>query len=123
MQNGYALCTRAGLDSIAKHLRSLPAKQIDFLRSKLCIGIHRDVEVTDTSKDRRPLVSQAFCSAVGSYLALVEAAARDGVLVAITAIGPWQMHIICLQRLVGKASGHAAHGKRLRDSVADELVL
>ena len=49
MQNGYALCTRAGLDAIAEHLGALQPEQIDILRGKLCIGMHRDVEVTDAA--------------------------------------------------------------------------
>lgn len=64
MQNGYAQCTRAGLDVITKHLGSVSPKQVDALRGKLCIGIHRDVEVTEAAGDPRPLVSQAFCSAL-----------------------------------------------------------
>ena len=64
MKNGYALCTRAGLDSIADHLGSLQPDQLDTLRGQLRIGIHRDVEVTDTEGERGPLVSQAFCSAL-----------------------------------------------------------
>jgi hypothetical protein len=64
MQNGYALCSRSGLDAIAKHLATLDAGQLDILRGALCIGIHRDVEVTDATEEPRPLVSQAFCSAL-----------------------------------------------------------
>ena len=64
MQNGYALCTRAGLDAIAEHLGELQPEQVDILRGKLCIGVHRDVEVTDAAGEHRPLVSQAFCSAL-----------------------------------------------------------
>lgn len=64
MQNGYALCTRAGLDAIAEHLRTLKPEQLDILRGKLRIGIHRDVEVTDAAGEHRPRVSQAFCSAL-----------------------------------------------------------
>ena len=64
MQNGYALCTRAGLDAIAAYLGALQSEQIDMLRGKLCIGIHRDVEVTDAEGEHRPIVSQAFCSAL-----------------------------------------------------------
>jgi hypothetical protein len=30
----------------------------------MCIGVHRDVEVTDAAGQHRPLVSQAFCSAL-----------------------------------------------------------
>ena len=64
MQNGYALCTQAGLDLITEHLRALDTQQLDALRPKLCIGIHRDVEVTEAVGENRPLVSQAFCSAL-----------------------------------------------------------
>jgi hypothetical protein len=64
MQNGYALCTRAGLDAIAAYLGALQSEQIDMLRGKLCIGVHRDVEVTDAEGGHRPVVSQAFCSAL-----------------------------------------------------------
>jgi hypothetical protein len=64
MQNGYALCTRAGLDAIAEYLDALQPEQVDTLRGKLCIGMHRDVEVTDAAGAHRPLVSQAFCSAL-----------------------------------------------------------
>jgi hypothetical protein len=64
MQNGYALCTRVGLDAIADHLGALQPEQVDILRGKLCIGLHRDVEVTDAAGEHRPLVSQAFCSAL-----------------------------------------------------------
>jgi hypothetical protein len=64
MQNGYALCTRAGLDAIAEHLGKLQPEQVNILRGKLCIGVHRDVEVTDAAAEHRPLASQAFCSAL-----------------------------------------------------------
>ena len=64
MQNGYAQCTRAGLDAITQHLTGLRLEQVDALRGKLCIRIHRDVEVTEAAKGPRPLVSQAFCSAL-----------------------------------------------------------
>jgi hypothetical protein len=64
MKNGYALCSRAGLDAIADHLGKLRPGQVDILRGKLCIGVHRNVEVTDAPGEHRPLVSQAFCSAL-----------------------------------------------------------
>jgi hypothetical protein len=64
MRNGYALGSQTGLDAIARHLGTLPADQIDVLRGRLRIGIHRDVEVTDAAGPDRPLVSQAFCSAL-----------------------------------------------------------
>jgi len=64
MQNGYALCTRAGLDAIVKHLEKLKPEQIDILRAKLRIGMQSDVEVTDAKREPRQIVSQAFCSAL-----------------------------------------------------------
>src|SRR6202158_5463755 len=64
MLNGYALCSRAGLDAITQLLRVLRPEQVDILRGKLCIGVHSDVEVTDAAGASRPLVSQAFCSAL-----------------------------------------------------------
>jgi hypothetical protein len=64
MQNGYALCTEPGLAAISKHLAQLPADELDVLRGKLRIGLHRDVEVTEAPEPDRFLVSQAFCSAL-----------------------------------------------------------
>jgi hypothetical protein len=64
MKNGYALCTRNGLSSIAQYLCSLQPDELDILRGKLCVGVHRDVEVTDAEGQQRPIVSQALCSAL-----------------------------------------------------------
>lgn len=64
MRNGYALCSREGLAAIGNHLRSLSAAETDALRGLLRIGVHRDVEVTDADGPQRPVVSQAFCSAL-----------------------------------------------------------
>jgi hypothetical protein len=64
MRNGYALCTGAGLDAISGHLARLQPDQLDILRGKLGIGVHSDVEVTEAGGEHRPLVSQAFCSAL-----------------------------------------------------------
>jgi hypothetical protein len=50
MQNGYALCTRIGLDAIAQYLQTLQPQQLDMLRGKLRIGIHTDVEVPTTRR-------------------------------------------------------------------------
>jgi hypothetical protein len=63
MRNGYALCTQGGLDAIASLLTECDDHERDELRSQLAIGVHRDVEVTDVREKRR-LVSQAFCSAL-----------------------------------------------------------
>ena len=64
MQNGYALCSRAGLAAISDHLASLDADAIDALRGLLEIGLQWDAEVTDGTGSPGPLVSQAFCSAL-----------------------------------------------------------
>lgn len=70
-RNGYALCPRQGLDLIAGHLRVIGPKQAGTLAGKLHIGIHRDVEVTDVPDAPRPVVSQAFCSALPVAYGLV----------------------------------------------------
>jgi len=62
--NGYALATLSGLDLITAYLGSLDEGARDDLAGRLRIGIHRDVEVTDTLNRPGPLVSQAFCSAL-----------------------------------------------------------
>jgi hypothetical protein len=64
MKNGYALCTRDGLQSITAHINEQNKRGIDGLRAKLRIGFHSDVEVTDADGSERPQVSQAFCSAL-----------------------------------------------------------
>lgn len=64
MRNGYALPSAADLGRIAGHLRGLDDAARDRLRARLQIGLHWDVEATEASGTDRPLVSQAFCSAM-----------------------------------------------------------
>lgn len=64
MRNGYALCTAEGLDEITRLLAEGDNGLRDELRSRLAIGLHRNVEVTDVKESSRRLVSQAFCSAL-----------------------------------------------------------
>lgn len=64
MTNGYALCTRVGLDAIAEHLKAMRPDQLDTLSGRLRVGVHSGVEVTDVEVARRPRVSQVFCSAL-----------------------------------------------------------
>ena len=67
MRNGYALCTRAGLDAVADWMHSSLPDEIDHVRGILKVGFHRDVEVTDSISAegaRGPVVSQVFCSAL-----------------------------------------------------------
>lgn len=40
MQNGYALCSRGGLDAISRHLESLTQNETDTLSGNLRIGVH-----------------------------------------------------------------------------------
>ncbi|MGJ5207221.1 hypothetical protein [Bradyrhizobium sp. HKCCYLR20261] len=63
MTNGYALCTRSGLDTITALLAASSPEEIDALRGHLRIGIHSDVELTDAIEPMST-VSQAFCSAL-----------------------------------------------------------
>jgi hypothetical protein len=58
------LCHQAGLETITVHLARLSPHELDALRAKLCIGGQIDVEATEASGEPRPLVSQAFCSAL-----------------------------------------------------------
>jgi hypothetical protein len=62
MKNGYALCSRAGLDAISQHIEALGGDDVDALAASF--GLHRNIEVTDAPGERRPSVSQAFCSAL-----------------------------------------------------------
>jgi hypothetical protein len=64
MRNGYALCSRSGLDAISKYITTASGDEIDVLRGSLRIGIQTDVEVTDVPQGVGQLVSQAFCSAL-----------------------------------------------------------
>lgn len=62
-RNGYALPSRASLDLIADHLRTIGLEGCDALAGELRIGLHLDVEATEGASPG-PLVSQAFCSAL-----------------------------------------------------------
>jgi hypothetical protein len=73
MRNGYALCNQPGLEAISAYLAKLQPHALDALRGKLCIGVQRDVEVTDAPGEQRPFVSQAFCSALPVAYTQVEA--------------------------------------------------
>ena len=64
MENGYAMCSLVGLHAISRYLESLSEEQVKVLCGKLRIGVHSDVEVTNSPGPLRQLVSQAFCSAL-----------------------------------------------------------
>ena len=73
MKNGYALCSREGLDAISDYIRSGSSDTVDLLRAKLSIGLHHDADVTDADHPF-PTVSQAFCSALPVAYSRVPAA-------------------------------------------------
>lgn len=64
MRNGYALCTRRGLEAISQHLAELDEDRLDALRARLKIGLHWDVQTTEHPGPDLRLVTQAFCSAL-----------------------------------------------------------
>ncbi|MBS0523400.1 MAG: hypothetical protein JSS04_07155 [Proteobacteria bacterium] len=119
MKNGYALCEPEGLDAITDHLAGLNDDGLDILRSLLRIGVHRDVEVTDSDEPTRPLVSQAFCSALPvaytriararwqAFATLVlEAADEATLLAAVLNAKRGASNIVLLTRLGGGAFGN-----------------
>ena len=74
MRNGYALATRSGLDAIHAALAASDPAGRDALRARLRIGLHWNVEVTDGTEHPRPVVSQAFCSALPVAYSPIDAA-------------------------------------------------
>ena len=64
MKNGYALPCKTSLGAITEYLRGLDDDGRDKLREKLQIGLHWDVEATEAIGPEKPIVSQAFCSAM-----------------------------------------------------------
>lgn len=119
MRNGYALCTSVGLDLITDHLGSIGPDGVDALRGKLRIGVHRDVEVTDAPGLRRPVVSQAFCSALpvayssvprshwAAFASLVLDAAYEATLwAAVLNAQRGASNVVLLTRLGGGAFGN-----------------
>jgi len=61
MRNGYALCSARGLAGIDRKLQDLGAAGVDDVRDRLRIGLHWNVEATESDSPRH-LLSQAFCS-------------------------------------------------------------
>jgi hypothetical protein len=122
MRNGYALATPAGLAAISRHLEGLSPAETDDLRGKLRIGLHEDVEVTDAPGPDRPLVSQAFCSALPvaysrlpatawePFARLVLEAAYEATLrAALLNAGRGKSNTVFLTRLGGGAFGNHPH--------------
>ena len=124
MRNGYALCTADGLNAIGELLDGRSDAELDLLRSRLAIGLHSDVEVTDGPSRPGPRVSQAFCSALpvayssvpappwAPFARLVLEAAYEATLLAVsasaeaTATAAGRSRIVLLTRLGGGAFGN-----------------
>lgn len=64
MRNGYAMFTRNGVDLLSAHVDAMDDDQRSAVRERLRIGMHWDVEATETDNWPGQLVSQAFCSAL-----------------------------------------------------------
>jgi hypothetical protein len=118
MRNGYALCTRSGLKAIGDWLESSTPKQADRVRDMLRIGLHHDVEVTDSDDPQRSVVSQAFCSALPvayseiapvhwrGFASLVLEAAYEATLWAAVCNARKGSNIVLLTSLGGGAFGN-----------------
>jgi hypothetical protein len=119
MKNGYALCSSEGLRKISAYLDALDTAATDTLRGLLQIGVHQDVEVTDSDAHPPQLVSQAFCSALpvaycGHPSAMwrpfaelvLDAAYEATVLAAVLNARRGASNILLLTRLGGGAFGN-----------------
>jgi hypothetical protein len=119
MQNGYALCTRDGLNAIAAYIKALPEDGVDALRGKLRVGLHWDVEVTDADGPGRPVVSQCFCSALpvaysrvppthweAFATVILEAAYEATLLASLANVRRGGSNVVFLTRLGGGAFGN-----------------
>jgi hypothetical protein len=120
MQNGYAMCSRVGLDAITGWLAAASPAEIDSVRGKLRIGLHSDVEVTDIEECPGPSVSQAFCSALpvaysdvpsihwrGFASLVLEAAYEATLLAAVCNAQRGASNVVLLTRLGGGAFGNS----------------
>jgi hypothetical protein len=120
MRNGYALCTVDGLGAVTGLLAEGINELRDALRGQLAIGLHRDVQAT-VVRDRRRLVSQAFCSALPvaygdgprsmweTFARLVlEAAYEATLLAAVETSVAGGSNIVLLTRVGGGVFGNAA---------------
>lgn len=120
MQNGYALCTEAGLRDIDTLVAKGGDPLRDVLRSKLAVGLHHNVEVTTGRESPGQRVSQLFCSALPvaySHVAasnwetfarlILEAAYEATMLVAIEQSVAGRSNTVLLTRLGGGAFGNA----------------
>jgi hypothetical protein len=64
MTNGYPIAGQSSVDTFGSWLRAAGERERDEVRSRLRVGVHRDVEVTDRPEVDGSVVSQVFCSAI-----------------------------------------------------------
>lgn len=119
MTNGYCDASAEQLRTINAVVQKASAGDIDTLRGALRIGVHHDVEVTDVDHGQRPMVTQAYCSAlpVGysrqaatewqAFARLVlEASYEATLLAAAERAAGGQSRVVLLTRLGGGAFGN-----------------
>ncbi len=119
MENGYALASQSGLEAISVYLATLTSDQRDEVCGLLRIGLLSDAEVTEAVGPDRPLVSQAFCSALpvaysdispdswGPFAQLVLDAAYEATLyAAVLNARRGASHVVFLTLLGGGAFGN-----------------
>jgi hypothetical protein len=119
MRNGYALPTREGLRLAVAYINAADETAREWLKGRLRIGLHRDVEVTVGGSSEQ-IVSQAFCSAMPvSYSGLngdawaplariiLEASYEATLAAAVVAANRSEIPVVFLTRLGGGAFGNA----------------
>ena len=134
MQNGYALARQPGLDAIGRYLATLTPHDIDILRGKLRVGLHRDVEVTEAAGPDRPRLSQCFCSALPvaysrippdqwqPFASLVLEAAYEATMwAAVLNAGRGASNVVFLTLLGGGAFGN--HSSWIHDAIRRALEI
>ena len=120
MENGYALCAADGLTAINDFLATASPEVRVALAGELAIGLHLDVEVTETQGVHGQAVSQAYCSALpvaysnvprrhweGFARLVLESAYEATLLAAVDAANAGGSNIVLLTRLGGGVFGNA----------------
>jgi hypothetical protein len=118
MRYGYALCSRAGLETINRRLAAATPEELDSWRQLLRIGLQWNVEVTEPAAPAQ-VVTQAYCSALpvaysglpkhlwGRFATLVLQAAYEATLLAaVLNTREGGSPIVLLTRLGGGAFGN-----------------
>lgn len=120
MQNGYALCTQAGLHTIDDLVQQGGHSLSDELRAALANGVHANVEITSGDRSPGQRLSQAFCSALPIAYSpiprrywetfarlILEASYEATLLVAVEQSSTGGSNTVLLTRVGGGAFGNA----------------